>query len=484
MKMIIDEIGFFEWDGEESDKPAPGHLTIEDNGKITLEMHAMLGGDAVFPDIFSWTPVENKTIRGRLKHTGRTVLLTELKVRAGYLDQDIFYNFIAERCFVSDDPIDLDKLVGLSLPLKDLEEWYLAGDIKMSELSEDIWSLTVEKKQDILWPLTQGTLGLKNHITRLYPNNRNQNVNMTLGARFEYVHHEVTTAEGLLNWLKGFQEFISLVIDATYAFKWPEFLWAEGSETLHAQCYFSWPSLSEDNVTVGKYALPFEQVKDRFGGLLGTWLLKRAALGPGIHLYLGTVRNRHLYIEHQFVNMIWGLEALSRRNELSLPIEVPDKQAAKGLRILAEIENNVKFKSDDKRWLKNLLTRAAERSLEERLYEVISPVAIDIDPARLRDFCKECARLRNDLSHYGGERSPGDYDAFIQDIHPRMKTLRQLYRLIILNIIGVEDPLLRWSMYNSRHSLEFLHWLTVAGLISKETYKTLSGPKSPPPTEG
>jgi hypothetical protein len=64
--MIIDEIGFFEWDGEESDKPAPGYLTIEDNGKVKLEMHAKLGGDAVFPDIFSWTPVENKTIRGRL----------------------------------------------------------------------------------------------------------------------------------------------------------------------------------------------------------------------------------------------------------------------------------------------------------------------------------------------------------------------------------------------------------------------------------
>lgn len=482
--MIIDEIGFFEWDGEETEKPAPGHLTIGDNGKITLEMHAKLGGDAVFPDIFSWTPVENKTIRGKLKYTGRSVLLTELKVRASYLDQDIFYNFIAERCFVSGSPLNLDQLVGLSLPLHDLEEWYLAGDIKMSERSEDIWSLSVEKKQDILWPLTQGTLGLKNHITGSYPNNRSQNVNVTLGACFEYVLHEVTTAEVLLNWLKGFQEFISLVINATYAFKWPEFLWVESSETLHAKCYFPWSSLSENNVTVGKYALPFEQIKDRFGSLLDKWLLKRAALGPGIHLYLGTVRNRHLYLEHQFVNMIWGLEALSRRNELSLPLEVPDEQAAKGQRTLQAIEDIDTFETKESRQLKSQAAHTTKRRLADRLYDVLAPVAIDIDSDRLRKFCTKCAGLRNDLSHYGGERSPGDYDAFIQDIHPRMKALRQLYRLIILDIISVEHSLLRWSMYDSRQSLEFLHWLTVAGLISKEKFKTLTGLKSPPPTEG
>lgn len=481
--MIIDEIGFFEWEGEESEKPAPGHLTIEDNGKIQLEMLAKLPGDAVFPDIFSWTPVENKTIRGVLKQTGRTVLLTELKARAGYLGQEIFYNLIAVRCFVADDPIALDKLVGLSLPLHNLEEWYLAGNINMSEQSEDIWSLTVGKKQDISWSLTQGALSLKNHITGSYPHNRSQNVNVTLGASFEYAHHEVTTLEVLLNWLKGFQEFISLMINATYAFKWPEFLWAEGSETLHAKCYFSWSSLSEDDVTTGKYALSFEQINARFGILLDTWLLKRAVLGPGIHLYLGTVRNRHLYLEHQFVNMVWGLEALSRRSELSSAKEVPDKQAAKGLRILAEIEDKVTFNSKDKRWLCSRLTRATELPLEERLYDVLLPVAFDIDPDRLRKFCTKCAGLRNDLSHYGGERSPGDYDAFIQDIHPRMKALRQLYRLIIFNIIGVEHSLLRWSMYDSRQSLEFLHWLTVTGLISQEVFKTLTGPKSSPSAE-
>jgi hypothetical protein len=288
----------------------------------------------------------------------------------------------------------------------------------------------------------------------------------------------------LLNWLKDFQEFISLVINATYAFKWPEFLWTEGSKPLHAKCYFPWSSLSDDNVTISKNALPFEQVKDRFGALLDTWLLKRAALGPGIHLYLGTVRNRHLYLEHQFVSMVWGLEALSRRNESSLPLEVQDKQAAKGQRTLQAIGDIDTFETKESRQLKSQAARTTKRRLADRLYDVLAPVAIDIDPARLRDFCKECARLRNDLSHYGGERRPGDYDAFIQDIHPRMKALRQLYRLIILDIIGVEQSLLRWSMYERRHSLEFLHWLTVAGLISKETCKTLTGPKSPPPTEG
>lgn len=242
------------------------------------------------------------------------------------------------------------------------------------------------------------------------------------------------------------------MINSTYSFKWPEILWTKGRETLRARCYFSKLPLSGDDITIGKYALSIEQVKEQFGVLLDTWLLKKATLGPGIHLYLGTVRNRHLYLEHQFVNMVWGLEALSRKSELSLAKDVPDKQAAKG-----------------------------QRKLAVRLYDVLLPVAFDIDPLLLREFCKRCADLRNDLSHYGGERSPGDYDDFVQEIHPRMRVLRQLYRLVIFNIIGVEHSLLRWSMYDCRQSLESVHWLTVAGLINPEIKKNLSGPKSSQP---
>lgn len=167
--MIIDETGFFEWDGENSEKPAVGHLTIEDNGKIQLEMLAKLPGDAVFTDLFNWVSVENKTIRGVLKQTGRTVLLHKLKARPGYLGQEIFFNFIAERCFVSDDSIALDKLVGLSLPLHDLEEWYLPGNINTSEQSEDMWVITLEKTGFIMAPGTRRSKPQKSNYRDLSP---------------------------------------------------------------------------------------------------------------------------------------------------------------------------------------------------------------------------------------------------------------------------------------------------------------------------
>jgi len=473
--MIIDEMGFFEWDGEGGNKSVPGHLTIDDSGRIFLKMHRRLGGEPVPYDDMVPTPLDMKKIRGVLNRSAREVLLTGLQSYPTIVSGHLVLHFDAARCFISSSPIDADAFNGLRLPLQGLNDWFSAGNIE-AEWTEDKMSLVVEKSPDYVWPLANATLSLKSYIEGPIPHSKSKGVEARLSASFELIHDQVTPAQGLLDWVRGFEEFISLIIDAPHSFSWPTLLWSKDDKTHQAQCYFPRLDLFVRKAAAPLNFLPFYDIKDTFGDLLTSWLSKKEEFGPGTHLYLGTLRNPHLYIEHQFVSLVWGLEALSRRNELSLPLEVPDKQAEKGQRLLKKIEGKVELSPKDKRWLSGRLTRVSERPLEARLYDVLLPVAFDIRQCNLRKFCTKCADRRNDLSHYGGERSPGDYDAFIQKILPLQKALIKLYRLVLLDMIGVEPSLLKCSMQDSLHSFDFQYCLRRAELITREEFIQRKGP--------
>lgn len=77
--MIIDEMGYFWWDDSiDSAVIAPGHLIIDENGSISLEMHGSLGDDSEFNALFGQTSLNEKRIRGELKKSGKKILLTNI----------------------------------------------------------------------------------------------------------------------------------------------------------------------------------------------------------------------------------------------------------------------------------------------------------------------------------------------------------------------------------------------------------------------
>ena len=56
-----------------------------------------------------------------------------------------------------------------------------------------------------------------------------------------------------------------------------------------------------------------------FGAIWSRWKAMRDEFGPGFYLYLGLRRGMAMYIEHRFVNLIWGLEAFTARRAVARP---------------------------------------------------------------------------------------------------------------------------------------------------------------------
>ena len=479
--MIIDEMGFFEWDGEDGNKSVLGHLTIEDSGHIFLKMHGSLGGEPVPYDYMAPTPLENKKIRGVLNRSAQKVLLTDLESYPVGITEPVLLHFPATRCFISCSFIEADAFNGLSLPLQGVDDWFSPGTIYAPEGSEDRMTLVIEKTPDYSWPLKNATLSLKSHIEGPFSPSKN-GLGARLSACFELIREQVSPAQDLIDWFNGFQEFISLMVNAPYYFSWPTLLWEKEHKTHRARCYYPRPELFEQKTSTFLKCLPFGEIKDNFGRLFETWMSKKEELGPGTHLYLGTLRNPYLYLEHKFVSLVWGLEALDRRNADCIPPAGALARKAKADKIIQETCVNtqdklpLKLDKDERKWLKNAINNAAERTLAERLFARLSPVAFDIDPERLTTFCETCASLRNRLSHTGGASKAGEYDAFLKEVIPVQLALMKLYHLVMLEIIGVEQSLLKWSMQDSLYSFDFQYCLRRAELITREEFINRKGP--------
>ncbi|MGC8532463.1 MAG: HEPN domain-containing protein [Acidiphilium sp.] len=192
--------------------------------------------------------------------------------------------------------------------------------------------------------------------------------------------------------------------------------------------------------------------------IINNWLEKREMFGPGIFLYLGTRRGIESYLENKFSNLVIGLEALHRaigKNQKS------DKVREKVDRIMHDV-----VLPGDKRWLKNVLK--AEPSLAERISDLFGTLPVSIAPEYLTKFADSCARLRNDLSHFGTTREKTSYEQFAHDTNKITRALGILYHLKILQEIGVPDALLTWIFTDGFTSYQIQADLWLAGLLPED----------------
>jgi hypothetical protein len=178
--------------------------------------------------------------------------------------------------------------------------------------------------------------------------------------------------------------------------------------------------------------LLFPHISEKFGAIIDRWIELRDEFSPAFHLYLGTRRGVDLYVEHRFVNLIWGLEALHRQSSG----EGISRQASEKInRILASV--NESLSARDRNWLTNRLNQAVEPNLAERLSSVFSEVPLRISPKAAGEFAKRCADRRNDISHRGGPSQRGGYNPFILELHKLSGALSHIYHAAILLRLGI-----------------------------------------------
>lgn len=201
----------------------------------------------------------------------------------------------------------------------------------------------------------------------------------------------------------------------------------------------------------------FDGISDRFGEILDAWLRKYEIHGPGFHLYLGNRRGYPMYPEHRFASMIWGLEALHR--SIYPPANNP-KQAAKVKRILDQIGSE-----KDREWARRLLPVTSEPALAARLAELFSSLPIGLGRGDFANFAERCAQRRNDVSHFGGVRVPGGYDAFLTEIVILNSAIDLLYHALLLKVVEVPDLAIHRRLIDGPHSSAARDVLKKSGII-------------------
>jgi len=477
---ILEERGIFWWADEATpegkfapDSCVAGLLTIAADGRTSLELDGWLQSKhGPFSGMVQGELPAEKHIRGLLKGSGNHVLLLGL-IRSGgrFSSNKISYErYVATRCLVSETAFAKKyalKFRRLRVSLEGYEEWLRLKALKVARTRQKI-TATYKKPKKADYRVLDGNLTIEFELGgkesgSMFGNNLTMNETAAVSLRF----NSAKTLDAIAAEYQHLEEFFMLMTDTNYELPWPSI--GLNKDSL---CRFYFTKLENlGSREVPKYyncIVNFMQIRECFGSLWSTWKKKREELGPGLYLFLGTRRATKMYVEHRFVNLVWGIEAF-HRNKYEPAGSPPLKEK------VDRVINDVK-RSKDRRWLKQQLKNALEPSLGERIAETLGVLPLDLDATRLRTFSDTCARLRNDISHFGGQRQKqGSYTEFITQLHDLSEALSPLYHMLLLHELGIEAKILKWWVYEGFHSYPIKVHLAKAGLLDTSAVE----PKAP-----
>jgi hypothetical protein len=468
---VLEERGLFWWSGE----PIPeGHfapegsiaglLTIDDDGRITLELDGYFPHEHGPRGLLTGQGVTLKrNIAGVLKTPSNRVLVIGVIANGGQVRSASmsYERFVATDCLVGDS--SLHKAAGallfnsLEVDLTGFDAWFWFRSINVSR-SDGRIAAEWRRPESAVYQLDDETLTFDFDVVGSIPYGTLAE-EIALRERAS-VRMSLTKKETLEQWrdrFRFFEEFLILLIDTEYRLKWPTLIL---DERTRARWYFSRFKGDETAEPPERHKCLtfFPHLRDRFGDIWINWREKREKFGPGFYLYLGTRRGLSLYAEHRFVNLIWGIEAFHRTKYPA------DAKAMKAM--IDRIVDQVADKSDKKqvRWR---FKYAHEPSLEERIYFAFKELPIRLDKKRLRSFAKACAKARNDISHFGSHRHGNPYSDFVLDLEKKSRALSTLYHCLLLYEIGIDEKALRKWIYDSFGSFQIKHSFVEVGLLDK-----------------
>lgn len=458
VQKIFEERGLFWW----HDDPVPenqfapdscivGTISIEESGAVYLELDGYFasseGGAAA--GIVGQTerfPVE-KAIQGKLKVSSRNVLLLGLR-RHGWtlsINGISHERFAASHCLVANcsfppatRPL---RFSALEVDLTGLEEWLRLSNIEVKRNRQRISVKHRVPKADV-HDLDDGTLTVRYEISGPWTGNfirHMDKLSLSESVSLRFKPKRARTLVEMQDDYAWLQELFILLTGSTFSLAWPRLVIGK----MACEYYYAGFERSTKAPTWDECWVSYLQVKHNFGSIVKALRNKRVEFGPGFYLYLGLRRNMKMYVEHRFVNLIWGLESLHRRKNRDKVKET--KLDSKIQRILDQISG-----SNDRRWLEGQLKHTGEPSLKERLLEVFSVLPLGFERSRLEEFCKSCADRRNDISHFGGQREGRDNQEFMVDIVTKSEALSYLYHAVLLHEVGVDAMLIKENLLGTR----------------------------------
>jgi ApeA N-terminal domain 1 len=478
---VIEETGYFWW----GDTPVPppqlvpesavvGKLTLDDDGRAHLELEGVmpnkLGPWAALGSSGAPLP-DGKAIHGILKGSNKAVRLLKLQHAGGsFKTNGISYErYSAAHCLLGEGPFqDLPQPMvfhRFTVELKGFEEWLWLRGIT-AERSESTLTASYSVPDKVIFPLEDGELHIVYGVRGPYlGTHRGSNLTLTEFVDVVFIPHQPLSLADMQAQFMLLADLLILLTGSDFNPDWPELSLGEGEQAERFQFYFT-RLVSRDKELPGPHQwwVNFPRIEKKFGEVFTLWRRRREEWGPGVYLYLGTRRSVSMYEEHRFIMLTWGLESLHRRR--AVPARGEDKLQQKIERVLAQVQE-----AKDKRWLERLLEHAGEPSLEQRIFETLEPLPLDLDKDKLRAFAKECADRRNEISHFGGRRLEGKYDNEIEDLHKKSEALSNLYHLLLLREIGIDDESLRAIAQRSLRAFQIKFSFVEVGLLPPSALK-------------
>lgn len=478
---LLEETGYFWW----GDTPVPsgqfapetavvGKLNIDEDGYSRLELEGIfpseLGPLAAFADSGEPLP-ESRVIHGLLKGSNKTVRLSRLRRAGGQFKSNgiSFERYAAAECLLGDapfrdlpEPLEFDRL---TVELKGFEEWLWLSGISV-ERTESSITAAYTTPDKVTYPLDDGELQIVFGLMGPYVGKHlGSSLALTEYAEIVLVpHRRLSLAEMQAQYVL-FADLFILLTGSDYNLDWPTLSYGAGDRVDRFHLYFAkHPSRDKEPPRPHQWWVNFPQTQEKFGELFATWRRRREQWGPGVYLYLGTRRGVALYEEHRFIMLIWGLESLHRRR--AEPAHGSEKLRAKIERILGKIDEG-----KDKKWLQRQLERVAEPSLEQRLFETLETLPLDLEKDALRKFSAACAEKRNEISHYGGRRHERKYENELEDLQKKSEALSNLYHILLLREIGIDDERLRTIADKGLRSHAIKSSFVEVGLLSESALK-------------
>jgi hypothetical protein len=470
---ILDEQGYFWWKGEPilqghfaPENYVTGRLYVEDDGAARLELDGMLPATENSLEANSGNDSTKRVprpIQGLIKTTGQHVLLVDAIGNGGSFSTNRFSyeKFFATMCLVGHSEFPRKSTLPLSskfeVNLSGFEDWLRLGTIEIDRTRR---TLVIKSKnvRDVCFYTDAGRLKLS-HYSELPGSGRLHIFELTLREFniLSWVPKKGMTFEQVKDEFGVLQDLMILLTDSHHSLAWPTI---QLSRTKKIYTFY-FRRVTSSASPPGHLEMPtnFPQLKDKFGDIFSAWRNKRGEFGAGFHSYIATRRDVQLYVENRFITLVQGLESFHRtKSEKSVePSPIQEKIS----RILSQVELK-----KDKSWLMNMLRHAAEPRLSERLAEILSALPFGLDSDRIEKFAGECADIRNDLAHFGGQKTREKSSDYLVEISEKSEALAFFYQMTLWREIGIADQHLRSWLYESFRSFRLKHILVAANLLS------------------
>jgi ApeA N-terminal domain 1 len=460
--------GHFWWDDELAPdrhhlplSAVTGELKITPEGRVAVQLDAMLPRQRREPfhtdSRAEFQALRARRIRGVLRGSGRGVLLFDL-AQAGAVHSSYAVStegFSAAQCLISerqfDGRIKQPAFTYIDADLKGFEEWLWTRALKW-KYGKVVSTAKYRKPKRIVYRLQHGRLSLVQHLRG--SSQGHSDITWSESAYLRFRPDRSLGMDAAIDSHRWLQDLMILLTDSDYCLEWPEVRWGK----YHCTLYFQRLASKAERPRLHECPTNFPKISESFGTLFEKWLGVRETHGPGVYLYLGTRRGIQLYAENQFIMLMSGLEAFHRTKYGDVPLPSATEKVE---RIASQITAG-----KDRRWAKTRLGLTILPNLENRIFEAVNALALGFDEARLKSFAKDCAKLRNDLAHYGGSRSRmTGYSDFISSVIKKNNALGPLCHALALTEIGLDPAAVRTWAVESRQAFRRNWYFAEVGLI-------------------